>query len=636
MNKKQSKAQAKKSVPAAKSMPTKFTGTKPATTKSSAVKTQQRLTKKALRNLRLHKVACVARVILVLSFISLVAIAITGAARALTLENVASSNDIPANWQVSSVGNPDTITVPMTYFDQKMDSCSAKVRQFEWCRCNNNCGNFQQGIVKKYLGTDSLPIPTYVTQSAAAKAGINYASQWVTGNDPVQPSDNFYRWFHEVEGLSKRYDREITFKRQGNTNTYVYGGSNIFPLDDIAFDSDSVSKNDSNNLTNGKFVHNYNFTAHLSVPIKTEMNGREVFSFSGDDDVWVFLNGVLVLDIGGLHSAKSGSFSINVDGTISSDVEGVATKLIDAGLEKNRVYNLDFFYAERSTSSSNTKITLTNMNWPIAADAKLEGKVVGDTLASYQSSLKNIDTENQLYLTHLAAYITDTDGNSGFLPLNSDLLSYTYTPEDEDSWTPLEITGPGTTTNDFLLATPLTLGIAGSARDTVYFRYNIRPEGESGEIFSKISYLTQNRYGDVGISYDSTTVNYEKLEPVVPAEPVKPEIPEPENPEEPEEPETPATPDQPNVPDTNIPQPVDIGHLVDMGNATIFDDAEWAYLDPLGVVSYAPDTGVVTKVMAKAFSEKSFAAIILSRSFVLVNLAIFAISFAVYFPLRKY
>lgn len=688
---------------------------KASTKNADAVKEQKKLTKRALQKLRLHKVACVARAVLVLSFISLVIVGVTGAARALTLEDIANKNGIPANWQVGSVGNPATITVPMTYFDQKMDSCQATVRQFEWCGCSGQCiGKFQQGIVKNYLGADNLPIPSYATQSATAAAGVNKASQWVTGSEPVTSSDNFYRWFHEVEGLSKRYDRSITFTRQGNTNTYTYGGNNIFPLDDITFDSDSVSKNDSNVKDNrGRLTHNFSFTAHMTVPIKAEMNGSETFSFSGDDDVWVFLNGVLVLDIGGLHTALGGSFTINTDGTISSSVDGVATKLIDAGLQKNRVYNLDFFYAERSTSESNTKITLTNMNWPIAAEALLDGEIVNEQLVAYNTSLRNVDPDNALYLTHMASYVTEQNGVSGFVPLNSKLLSYTYTPNDESSWKPIEVTAPGATNNDFLLGEVLYLGPAGTTNDTVYFRYNIQPEKGSGSVTNKVAYLTQNAYGDVGISYDINTVTYEELKPVTPVEepkdpekpdkpdtpdtpdtpdnpdnpdgpdnpddpdkpddpddpdkpdtpdtPDKPDTPdEPEKPDTPDTPDTPVVPDKPDTPDTpetpTIPttpdtpkqedptpaqptptQPtVDINQLVDMGDATIADDADWAYLDPLGVVSYAPDTGAISEIASSVFKDQTFAAVILSQAYVIVNLAVFAASFAVYFPLRRY
>ncbi|MBQ3309716.1 fibro-slime domain-containing protein [Candidatus Saccharibacteria bacterium] len=669
----------------------------------SAVSEQKRLTKKALRNLRLHKVSCIARAVLILSFISLVVIGITGAARALTLENIANEKGLPKSWKVASVGNPDSITIPITYWDQKMDSCQATVRQFEWCGCSGQCvGAFQQGIVKDNLGLDGLPIPSFTTQSATAKAGFNRASQWIVANDPVGTNDNFYRWFHEVSGISKKYEREIVFTRQGNSNTYVYGGDNIFPLDDIALDADSVSKSDSNIKSRNRFTHNFSFTAHMTVPIKVEMNGHETFNFSGDDDVWVFLNGKLVLDIGGVHSALGGSFTVNTDGTITSSVNGVQTKLIDANLQKNRVYNLDFFYAERSTSESNTKITITNMNWPIAADAALDGELIDNSLISYTSSLKNIDTENPLYLTKLSSYLTEENGSTGFIPLSSKLISYTYTPDVESSWTPLEITGPGVTDYDFLLAFPITLGRAGSANDTVYFRFNIEPENKSGQVTNKVAFLTENGYGDVGISYDTNTVEYVNIEPVTPAddeqkqkeeeerlkreeeERLRQEEEERRRQEEEErlrqeeeerkrleeeqqrleeeqrkaeeeakrleeearkaEEERKKLEEEKNKAaaatttpvDTNKPTPVNINQLVDMGNATIYDDAEFGYLDPLGVVSYAPDTGVLSEVASQIFNNKSFAAVILSQVFVLINLTVFAISFAVYFPLRKY
>ncbi len=666
------------------------------TIEKSAISSQKKQTKKAIQALHFHRIACVAKVILILSFISLIGIAITGAARALTLETISNKNGIPSHWQVASVGNPDTITLDMTYFDQKMDPCKASERQFEWCGCTSQCaGSLQQGIVKDHLGADGLPIPAYTSHAETSRAGFKTSSQWVTGHDPVVSSDNFYRWYHEVAGLSKRYDRQVVFQRQGNTNTYVYGGSQIFPLDDIRYDNDSVSKRDSNVNS-----HNFNFTAHMSVPIKAEMNGHETFNFSGDDDVWVYLNGKLVLDIGGLHTAIGGSFTINVDGTITSTVEGVETKLIDAGLEKNHVYDLDFFYAERSTSESNTKITITNMNWPISADALSEGEILDNTLIAYNSSLKNIDPENPLYLTHLSSYYEDEKGNSGFLPLNSSIISYTYTPEIESSWMPLEISAPGTSTNSFRLAYPLTLGKSGASMDTIYFRYNVLPDEKDGKVNNKIAFLTQNNYGDVGISFNSAEVEYVNLEPVNPADDEERQKAEEEERQRLEEEERQRQEEERLRQEEEERQRLEeeqrrleeeqrrleeeqqrleeerqraeeerlqreeeerqrqeeeerrkqeeaqaiaqqtadqyIPPSYDMSNAAIIDDVDYAYLDPLGVVSYAPNTGIISQVASSFFTSASFGTIILSQGFVIANLAVFALSFAVYYPMRRY
>ena len=706
------------------------------------IEKQKRLTKKALRNLRFHKISCVARATAMMSFFVLVMIALTGAARALTLEIIANQNGIPKTWQISTVGNPDTITVPITYFDQRMDACNASVRQFEWCKCSQCTDALQQGLIKDHLGADGLPIPAYETSGAAKSAGLNKASQNVTGHDPVQTEDNFYRWFHEVENLSQRVEREVTFKKTSG-NSYVYGGSKIFPIDDVTF---------SNSDTNGprKSDHNFNFTAHMTVPIKIEMNGQEKFDFSGDDDVWVFLDGKLVLDIGGVHSALNGYFTIAEDGTITSVVNGKTTTK-NLGLRKGQVVNLDFFYAERSTTESNTKITISNMSWPIAADSELTGEIVENQLIRYNAKITNADPENELNLTNISSYLSDEDGDAGFIPLDSTILQYTYTPNVAGSWQGLVLSAPSNDNQGFKLATPLKLGKAGTSTDTIYLTFYVLPNHTTGDVDNKVTFLTANNYGDVGIAYDTASVHYENLQPVTPAEPEPSEPdpitcdegyelgedntchetqqPEPEpvtcddgyelgedntcheisqsepvtcddgyelgednechaipqnepalepleptpepaeceegyergedgichekrpepvditeepatptEPEQPTEPETPAEPEQP-TPAAETTHPSD---FLDMTDLTILDDtsmednAEFAYLEPLGVIAYAPETGIISQTVSSLLGSESFAAIILSQGFVLIALAIFSISFTIYYPLRRY
>lgn len=87
------------------------------------------------------------------------------------------------------------------------------------------------------------------------------------------------------------------------------------------------------------------------------VSGQDMtFEFSGDDDVWVFVDGELILDIGGLHGIKTGmiNFSTGRWQTISNE---------DRGLVSNGTINLDdgehtliIYYLERGGSQSNCAI----------------------------------------------------------------------------------------------------------------------------------------------------------------------------------------------------------------------------------------------------------------------------------------
>ncbi len=501
--------------------------------------------KKAQQKLMKHRACAIARVTACVSFLILTIIAVSSLVRAMSLENIANENGVPSAWETASLGNPDTITVPITYWDQRQDDCSAENRQFEWVICNYWTAGAVQGLVKNHLGKDGLPIPTFTNSKDSWNANYDVFSANITGNDPVQPSDNFYRWFHDTD-VSKHYDREVTFQRTGK-NTYTYGTTNVFPLDDVDF-----SDGDSAWEQNG---HNYHFTAHLNFATKISADGSELFEFSGDDDVWVYLNGKLVLDIGGLHEKLNGWFRINQDGTISTYVQNVndtkaravlgqpssdfnsyvdpLNKLIretysdkyetiDVGLKPGDVVDLDFFYAERSTTESNTKITISNMNWPISADSKIEAEIVGklpesqSNLVRYNTHITNRDPDHPLDLERLAAYVEEnvtTDNGestkqSGFLPLDEKTLFYTTTPNDEQSWQPVRISAPDNTTAGFNLETPIRMAPNGSTGDTLYFRYYGETSSFSGNMTSLVSYFTTME-GEAGVTYDYATVEYQ-------------------------------------------------------------------------------------------------------------------------------
>ena len=100
----------------------------------------------------------------------------------------------------------------------------------------------------------------------------------------------------------------------------------------------------------GAPVHNFHFTTEVVYWFKYDDTTSAVLEFNGDDDVWVFVNRQLAVDLGGPHVPEAGS--VTIDGTSAARF----------GLTPNNVYEVRVFHAERKIAGSSFKLTLSGFN----------------------------------------------------------------------------------------------------------------------------------------------------------------------------------------------------------------------------------------------------------------------------------
>ncbi len=165
-------------------------------------------------------------------------------------------------------------------------------------------GGHQTGAVKSVLGADGNPV-------------------WNTLKPGFTSEGAFNQWFNDTPGVNLSTSLSLPLTDLGG-GVYEYSSSDFFPIDGQLLGNQGRS-------------HNYHFT--MEIHNIFTYTGGETFSFNGDDDLWLFINNTLVVDLGGVHGALSGG--VNLD---------------SLGLTKGNNYAFDLFFAERHTSESNFKM----------------------------------------------------------------------------------------------------------------------------------------------------------------------------------------------------------------------------------------------------------------------------------------
>jgi fibro-slime domain-containing protein len=180
-------------------------------------------------------------------------------------------------------------------------------------------------LVGGMLGTDQKPVYTSMCESGGMLGpACPFGPETTT-------RANFDQWYRSTDGVNKPYLIYFMFDSANGVSTFR--SDKFFPLDGAGWDPPGMPPTPA--------PRNYGFTTELHTKFK--YNGGETFTFDGDDDLWVFVNKRLALDLGGLHPSAQGTI----------DLDQSASKL---GISKGNIYSMELFHAERHSTQSHFRV----------------------------------------------------------------------------------------------------------------------------------------------------------------------------------------------------------------------------------------------------------------------------------------
>lgn len=344
------------------------------------------------------------------------------------------------NFQNYSDSHFNDIAETMGLFGYNIDDSNEKFfyeNNSMWGRWDSknplpNGNNATQGLVADQLNNNSLQLET---ESNGTVLAPFFDKDFLNGNNSKNTvlgkvyenvtfpfvKKGMYWTFDSADdevdnkNLQLKYDDTDKYFLQSNTNpvrgcttTGQTNDGNYFPLNssDQSGDASRDQSGDASKLNYGfgqKFDLKFRLTSDGTVLDSDNKRVPIEFNFSGDDDVWVFIDGQLVLDIGGDHAVVTGKIDFankmaTVSGAKDSSLGGTSNGEVKKPFPKEFVTNnyftkehtLTMFYMERGLWESNMKITF---NFPQENKLTVEKEV--DTTGAneiFKNALADVGT----------------------------------------------------------------------------------------------------------------------------------------------------------------------------------------------------------------------------------------------------
>ncbi|MBN2804161.1 MAG: DUF4215 domain-containing protein [Deltaproteobacteria bacterium] len=224
-------------------------------------------------------------------------------------------------------------------------------------------GNVVTDLLESKL-VDGKPVLTAdgASRCSAINSPESFARWYTDGDERETLVSSLILYDNDADAYVNRWGKNgEQWCVSDNAIETCYDGTPVFfPVDELAGDGDRREATippeygggwqAESNFIDGATTHNFGFTSEVMYWFRYDDKADATLTFLGDDDLWVFINGQLVLDLGCVHTPLEASVTLDAD------------KAKELNLIAGNVYSIKVFHAERNPTGSSFKLTLAGFD----------------------------------------------------------------------------------------------------------------------------------------------------------------------------------------------------------------------------------------------------------------------------------